>query len=399
MKSQSAANEHTITPKNKWNTDEANWNLYHHYFDNFFINCPPAFQNTDEKYQFFIQGINDAALKSIPYYKPFMKKNSVPAPSWDQECEEAINNRKREFLKYKQQSNVENYVSRKREIAKTKIVLKNKTKDKEREQKLENALEAVTKGMSKKAAAKRFGIPRSTIQYRLSDKFKSPGYGPPTVLTSKEEEILIKKGFPRRIDDVQASVQQLIKKDKRETPFKDGRPGKGWYKAFLRRHPEIVERTTEAVTAASAPISEKDIRKWFDFIESYLIEENYRQILNDASRVYNGDETNFLLCPKNKKVLAPKDMSGTDIGQDKSTGEYADTDWLSKSQKTTTIEEYTRQAVTEWLLQKQDSLEKLHLCINIKNVAYQALVEKCNGIWTNLFSSSYLRQISYGVIQ
>nr|CAI5821448.1 unnamed protein product [Callosobruchus analis]CAI5830396.1 unnamed protein product [Callosobruchus analis]CAI5832848.1 unnamed protein product [Callosobruchus analis]CAI5852990.1 unnamed protein product [Callosobruchus analis] len=46
--------------------------------------------------------------------------------------------------------------------------------------------------MSKKAAAKRFGIPRSTIQYRLSDKFKSPGYGPPTVLTSKEEEILIK---------------------------------------------------------------------------------------------------------------------------------------------------------------------------------------------------------------
>nr|CAI5852989.1 unnamed protein product [Callosobruchus analis] len=167
--------------------------------------------------------------------------------------------------------------------------------------------------MSKKAAAKRFGIPRSTIQYRLSDKFKSPGYGPPTVLTSKEEEILIKwifechrKGFPRRIDDVQVSVQQLIKKDKRETPFKDGRPGKGWYKAFLRRHPEIVERTTEAVTAASAPISEKDIRKWFDFIESYLIEENYRQILNDASRVYNGDETNFLLCPKNKKVLAPK---------------------------------------------------------------------------------------------
>nr|CAH7742610.1 unnamed protein product [Callosobruchus chinensis] len=187
------------------------------------------------------------------------------------------------------------------------------SRDKEREQKLENALEAVAKGMSKKTAAKRFGIPRSTIQYRLSDKFKSPGYGPPTVLTNKEEEILIKwifechrKGFPRRIDDVQASVQQLIKKDRRETPFKDGRPGKGWYKAFLRRHPEIVERTTEAVTAASAPISEKDIRKWFEFIESYHIEENYRQILNDASRVYNGDETNFLLCPKNKKVLAPK---------------------------------------------------------------------------------------------
>nr|CAI5827345.1 unnamed protein product [Callosobruchus analis] len=128
IKLQSASNGHVITPKNKWNTDKANWNLYHHYCDNFFNNCPPAFQNTDEKYQFFIQGINEAALKSIPPYKPFTKKNSAPAPWWDQECEEAINNRKREFRKYKQQSNVENYVSCKREIAKTKRILKNKAK-------------------------------------------------------------------------------------------------------------------------------------------------------------------------------------------------------------------------------------------------------------------------------
>nr|CAI5836562.1 unnamed protein product [Callosobruchus analis] len=128
IKLQSASNGHVITPKNKWNTDKANWNLYHHYCDNFFNNCPPAFQNTDEKYQFFIQGINEAALKSIPPYKPFTKKNSAPAPWWDQECEEAINNRKREFRKYKQQSNVENYVFCKREIAKTKRILKNKAK-------------------------------------------------------------------------------------------------------------------------------------------------------------------------------------------------------------------------------------------------------------------------------
>nr|CAI5830416.1 unnamed protein product [Callosobruchus analis] len=85
--------------------------------------------------------------------------------------------------------------------------LKDKNKDKERGQRLENILEAVTKGMSYKAAAKRFGILRSTIRWLFECH---------------------RKGFPRRIDDVLASVQQLIKIDKRETPFKDGRPGKRW---------------------------------------------------------------------------------------------------------------------------------------------------------------------------
>nr|CAH7745332.1 unnamed protein product [Callosobruchus chinensis] len=115
-----------------------------------------------------------------------------------------------------------------------------------------------------------------------------------------------RKGSPRQIDDVQASVQQLIKKGRRETPFKGGRPGKGWYKAFLRRHPEIVERTTEAVTAASAPVSEKDIRKWLEFIESYLIEENYRQILNDASPSGSAAPP-IIIYPYKKNV--PKDIA------------------------------------------------------------------------------------------
>lgn len=186
-------------------------------------------------------------------------------------------------------------------------------RNREREEKIKNAVEAVRNGMAKKAAAKSFGIARSTIQYRLSEKFKSPGYGPPTILTSEEEDILVRwifechrKGFPRRIDDIQSSVQELIRKDKRKTPFKNEMPGKGWYKAFLRRHPEVTERTSEAVTAASSPISEKDIRKWFSFIDSYFNEEGYKEVFNNPSRIFNGDETNFLLCPKNKKVLAPK---------------------------------------------------------------------------------------------
>ncbi|CAI6359928.1 unnamed protein product [Macrosiphum euphorbiae] len=74
----------------------------------------------------------------------------------------------------------------------------------------------------------------------------------------------------------------------------------------MSRHPKLSTRTSEHVTAASSCISEKDIRKWFNDIHQYLKEENLCDILNDPSRIFNGDETGFSLCPKTKTVLAPK---------------------------------------------------------------------------------------------
>lgn len=68
----------------------------------------------------------------------------------------------------------------------------------------------------------------------------------------------------------------------------------------------ISVRTSEHVTSASANVSEQNIRKWFDGIHQYLSDENLSIILNDPSRVFNGDETGFSLCPKTKSVLGPK---------------------------------------------------------------------------------------------
>ncbi|KAI4466250.1 hypothetical protein MML48_3g00007178 [Holotrichia oblita] len=85
---------------------------------------------------------------------------------------------------------------------------------------------------------------------------------------------------------------------------KDNCPQEGWYKAFLRRHPELTIRTAEGVTSASANVVENDIRKWFSEIRTYLDSKGYLNILDDATRVFNGDETCFSLCPKNTKVLA-----------------------------------------------------------------------------------------------
>lgn len=181
------------------------------------------------------------------------------------------------------------------------------------EQLIQKALVDVQNGMPKKQAAGLYGIPRQTIQYRLGDKFKKIRHGPMTYLTEDEEDTLEKwiidsyrKGFPRRKNDIQASVKNFLDMNPRQTPFKQNTPGRHWYKAFLARHPNLVNRTPEAVTKASSAVSENDIRNWFTNIENYLKEKNYFDILNDPTRVYNGDETCFLLCPKEDKVVAPR---------------------------------------------------------------------------------------------
>ncbi|CAB3234153.1 unnamed protein product [Arctia plantaginis] len=178
------------------------------------------------------------------------------------------------------------------------------------EENMQKALKEVGKGMSKKLAAKTFQVPRATLQFRL----KHPGHklkpGPPTVLTPEEELIFVnwikvssRKGFPKRKEDLIKSVKDFLIKSKRKTSFKNGEK---WFTLFLVRHPSLVFRTPEAVTAASSTVSEADVRGWFQQIKDYFVESNLFDILSDPSRVFNGDETNFVLCPKTGLVLSSK---------------------------------------------------------------------------------------------
>lgn len=75
------------------------------------------------------------------------------------------------------------------------------------------------------------------------------------------------------------------------------------------------------MTAAISCVSEADIKNWFRNIEDVLREENVLDILKNPDRIFNGDETNFQLCPKNSKVLAPlgsKNVYEVDKGKAKS---------------------------------------------------------------------------------
>lgn len=182
------------------------------------------------------------------------------------------------------------------------------------EEDVAKALEAIQNGMSERKAAETFNVHRSTIQFRRSTKFNNKTtFGPAPVLSNDEENQLEKwiitchkKGFPVRDEDIKWSVKRFLDENPRPNPFNANLPGKGWMEAFLRRHPNISQRTAEGITAASSVISEDNIKKWFTDIRQYLEIKGLTDILEDSSRIFNGDETCFMLCPKNKRVLAPK---------------------------------------------------------------------------------------------
>jgi hypothetical protein len=179
---------------------------------------------------------------------------------------------------------------------------------------LEKALQEIqSKRTSIRAAGIKYQIPRGTLQFKLKNPLSKSNCGPDPILSHEEEKDLEKwlmdmsrKGFPRKKEEILDSVQKFLTVNPRTNPFTENRPGRGWLRSFLKRHPTIAERSSEGVTRASACVTEADIRKWFSEIKAYLTEKGLLNVMNDPSRVYNADETGFLTCPATGRVLAPK---------------------------------------------------------------------------------------------
>lgn len=186
---------------------------------------------------------------------------------------------------------------------------KNYTKDQ-----LNAALDAIARGMPVATAAKTYSVPRVTLLYKSTGKLPVEcRMGPSTILTSYEETLLeqwilslAQIHHPVNKDQLLDSVQLIVQTNKRANPFTNSRPGRKWYEAFLRRHPNISERVAQNLTAAREKVSEQQIRQWFQEIEVYLRSKNLFDITNDPKRVYNCDESAFFLQPKGNRVLAKK---------------------------------------------------------------------------------------------
>lgn len=102
------------------------------------------------------------------------------------------------------------------------------------------------------------------------------------------------------------SVKNTLDKNPRPNSFKDNFPGETWFKAFLRRHPSLSLKHAESLTRARAQVSQEAIESWFTEVLKTLKEDHMDDVLNHPERIFNEDETGFIMYPKSGKVLGPR---------------------------------------------------------------------------------------------
>ncbi|CAG2184999.1 unnamed protein product [Mytilus edulis] len=182
---------------------------------------------------------------------------------------------------------------------------------------IKNAVQMVeSKAMSIRSASRQYNVPKTTIIDKLNGRSSLQARsGPSPVLFDSEEEMLVhwvidmaKIGYGQTRQQLLYTVKTILDHDGKKTPFKDNLPGKDWLYAFMKRHPEISTRTPQKLGKERAVISWQKIKWWFEDFAKYLT-ENYEEgidILKDASRIYNADESGFPQDPKSGKILAAK---------------------------------------------------------------------------------------------
>jgi hypothetical protein len=160
-----------------------------------------------------------------------------------------------------------------------------------------------------------FGVPRNTLRDRLKLDHVKTSYAKETVLGLANENELVqrivhlqKKGFGLTITDVRQMAHQFAMKNnvKNMKLFNANSTAAGWawYRAFMRRNPQISVRSAQNISYARAQCMNKPlINSFFDMYEACLFEVG---ILTKAQSIYNADESGLQLHSKAGKVLAAK---------------------------------------------------------------------------------------------
>ena len=119
-----------------------------------------------------------------------------------------------------------------------------------RDSRIQAAKDAVAdQKLSFRRAAERYDLPKSTLFDHTHGDITRCGAGRPTTLTELEEKCIVRScqemaeiGFGIDRSMVGAVVHNYLNSEGRESPFKDGVPGRKWWTGFLRRWPTLSER-------------------------------------------------------------------------------------------------------------------------------------------------------------
>jgi hypothetical protein len=128
-------------------------------------------------------------------------------------------------------------------------------------------------------------------------------------LSRNEEEELVeylltcsKIGYPKRRDDVIGIVRKTLQ-NKENVPVEDFN-GKGWWRRFMQRWPDLVLRKGDALAQSRAnAVNAANLSQYYSILEETL---KKHKLYDCPSRIYNMDESGMPLDHKLAKVIAQK---------------------------------------------------------------------------------------------
>ena len=175
-----------------------------------------------------------------------------------------------------------------------------------------NAIRLVQSGeTSQYKAANMFSIPRQTLNDRLH-KNVSRNVGRPCRLSQEEEKEIVDTcllfsewGFGIGKKEVIGVVADYCKANKKDHLFPDGVPGQEWWRAFIKRHPNLSLRKPQSLQLARARATCPEvIDHWFFQVLEPMLDKT--GLKNHPERIYNADETSFCLSGRPQKVISQK---------------------------------------------------------------------------------------------
>jgi hypothetical protein len=168
------------------------------------------------------------------------------------------------------------------------------------------AVEAVEHGkLSLRRAAEEYGIPKSTLQDRVSGKVGMDARSGRRLLSEYEEKKLVEfligcasVGYAKSRKEVLILVQHILSQHGKHTEVT-----KGWWDSFKGRHPEITLRNAEKLAYARASATNPTvIHCYFDLLEETLKDSG---LSARPAQIFNCDETGLPLVHQPPKVVAP----------------------------------------------------------------------------------------------
>lgn len=113
-------------------------------------------------------------------------------------------------------------------------------------------------------------------------------------------------GDPKSRFDIKNAAWLLSEGCEECAKFGPKGPSEGFVQSFLKRHRSLTTRKPEALSSASANVTQQNLISWFQHIYEYFEQNGLLEILKDPSRVCNCDEAGFLVNPMGNLVVAEK---------------------------------------------------------------------------------------------